>query len=357
MVLRYQYRVAWLSPYDLSLDLLFLVFVAGVLIARAIERRGPAGAGRIVLRAAVVGVVLVLAIVASEYGARFVFRNVRSSGNTGDFIGRRGGGPPIAVNSLGFRDREVPPKGDRFRIAVVGDSFTWGQGIEAGERFSNLLEGFLGPKYEVFNFGIPGDNLPEHLMVLERALPTSPDFVLLQLYINDFETPRMERPSSYPLLPGSMNDQLIASSLLYDLLSNQWNQLQAALGISETYPEYMAAHLRNPASPDSQEAFGMLRQFIENCRKAHVGVGIVLFPAPDAMGPHGANYPFGYLHDRVRQVCTDERAPYLDLLPAFSSYANPRSMWVTPFDAHPNAMANKRAAYEMLAAFSGLWRR
>jgi hypothetical protein len=31
-------------------------------------------------------------------------------------------------------------------------------------------------------------------------------------------------------------------------------------------------------------------------------------------------------------------------------------MWVSQFDAHPNAMANRRAAQEILQTFSPVWR-
>ena len=44
LVLRYQYGVAWLQPYEVSLDGLFLAAVAGVLLARVIERRTTADA-------------------------------------------------------------------------------------------------------------------------------------------------------------------------------------------------------------------------------------------------------------------------------------------------------------------------
>jgi hypothetical protein len=30
-------------------------------------------------------------------------------------------------------------------------------------------------------------------------------------------------------------------------------------------------------------------------------------------------------------------------------------MWVSRFDAHPNAMANRRAAYEILQEFAPAW--
>jgi lysophospholipase L1-like esterase len=309
------------------------------------------------LRLGVVLFVVVVSLIGAEYAARFVFRHAHSSGQAGDFVAGRGGGPAIATNRLGFREREIPPKSpDRYRIVVVGDSFTWGQGIEAGERFSNLLQGFLGPRYEVLNFGRPGNNMPEHLDVLQEVLPVSPDFVLLQLYINDFEMPQMERPQPYPLLPARFGRGIERSSLLYDLMNQQWANVQPTLHIVDSYERYMARNLRDPGAPNSRLAFGMLREFIEKSRRAGVACGTVLFPAPDAMGPHGSNYPFGYLHERVGTTCAAQQIRCLDLLPAFSTIEDPRSMWVSPFDAHPNAMANQRAAREILQQFGPLWR-
>jgi lysophospholipase L1-like esterase len=353
MVLRYQYQVASLAGYDLTLDLLFVGCVAGVLIVRRLNRPGGRGA---VLRLAFVLIITTLSLVGAEYAARFAFRNVTSSGNATDFIAGHGGGPVYTSNSLGFREREIPAKQPgRYRIAVIGDSLTWGQGVEASDRFSNLVEGFLGSKYEVFNFGLPGNNMPEHADVLERALPVSPDFVLLQIYINDFEPAGMKRPQPYPLLPGPTDRDMRRRFLIYDLLSKQWAVLQEAVGIVESYPAYMARNLLNLNAPNAVESSAMLHRIVDKARAAGVPIGIVVFPAYDAMGPHGAHYPFGFLHERIKMVCADEKLPCLDLLPVFSKVADPRTLWVTPFDAHPSAATHRRAALEIVTAFGPAW--
>ena len=355
MVLRYQYQVVSLAGYDLTLDVLFVGSVAGVLIVRRLDRPGARGA---LLRLTFVVVITMLALVGAEYAARFAFRNVTSSGNATDFIAGHGRAPLYANNSLGFREREIPPKqSDRYRIAVVGDSFTWGQGVEASERFSNLVESFLGPKYEVFNFGVPGNDMPEHVDVLGRALPTSPDFVLLQIYINDFETGRMKRPQPYPLLPRATDRDLRRRFLIYDLLSKQWATFQEAVGIVESYPVYMARNLLDPNAPNAIDGSAMLHRFIDKARGAGVPIGIVIFPAYDAMGANGSHYPFGYLHERIKTVCAEQKIPCLDLLPMFSKVVNPRSLWVTPFDAHPNAATHRRAGLEIVTAFGSAWHR
>jgi lysophospholipase L1-like esterase len=311
-----------------------------------------------VYRLAVSAAAIAAALVVSEFAVRFVYRHDTSSGNAGDYIARRGGEPHISVNSLGFRERQVGQKDpSRYRIAVIGDSFTWGQGLDEAQRFSNVLGGLLGSQYDVLNFGMPGHTLPEHVDELAPVLRVKPDFVLLQLYINNFETPAMRRPQASALLPPDLNGAMTESSLVYQLMGDRWTQLQETLGLVDSYAGYIPRHLRDPDSPDSREAFGKLRQFISRARAADVPIGVVLFPATDSMGANGTDYPFGFLHDRVGAVCAEERVPYLDLFPPFAGVGDPHSLWVSPFDAHPNAEANRLAATEMLGEFGPVWRR
>ncbi len=312
---------------------------------------------RRLLRLAIALLAVALALIAAEFTARFTFRHAATSGNARDFVARHAPAPTIRNNSLGFREREIPPRSDRYRIVVVGDSFTWGQGVEERDRFSNLIEQALGPQYEVFNFGRPGNNMPEHLDVLTQALAASPDFVLLQLYINDFETAAMVRPQPKPLLPPDWDRRMERSSILYDLLRNQWETVQERIGVTDSYASYMARNLRDPDAPNARLAYGQLAEFFDRARRANVRAGSVLFPAPDALGPYGRDYPFGYLHDGVRRMCAGKQVPCLDLLPLYSTFADPRTLWVSPFDAHPNAMSHRHAADEIISRFRTEWRR
>jgi len=346
LVLHYEYQVAWLGDYVVAEDALFLVGIAGIALTRWVERLGPGRLQPIALRVIFSIAVLAGALAAAELGTRWVFRRVLSNV-----------GPLESVNALGFREVEVGPKNPhRYRIAIIGDSFTYGNGVEEQDRFSNLLQRFLGPRYEVLNFGHPGDNLPQHLIRLEQVLGLKPDFVLLQLYENDFETPSMTRgrPRAYPLLPPGMDRRLEQPSVLYRLMIDRWDQLQEAVGVKESYVDYMARYLRNPDSREAREGFLMLEQFIERARAAGVANGGVLFPALYGLGQKA--YPFDYLNDRIRMLYTVEQTPYLDLLPAFSKVRAPRGLWVSPFDAHPNAKANHLAAIAILNQFEPIWR-
>jgi hypothetical protein len=266
--------------------------------------------------------------------------------------------PAVSLNSLGFRDREIGPRDpSRYRIAIIGDSFTFGNGVEEPDRFSNLIQGYLGSRYEVLNFGHPGNNLPDHLDELDLVLKMQPDFVLLQLYENDFETPEMmrHRPHDYTLMPDGLDQRMMRSSVLYRLLIDHWNQLQEAVGLAEGYTNYMASHLRDPEAPDAHETTVLLRTFIERARAAGVANGGFFFPALYGLRPHGVNYPFDYLNDRVQKIYNLEQTPYLDLLPAFLTVNDPPGLWVSRFDPHPNAKANHLAAIAILNKFGPIW--
>lgn len=107
----------------------------------------------------------------------------------GDFEGS------VTINSLGFRGREIERKKskDRFRIVVIGDSFTFGLGVGDSLTYSAQLEKMMnvGDKnqFEVLNLGIPGYNLEQYYIVLnEKVLPLDPDFLLLGVFSwNDFK--------------------------------------------------------------------------------------------------------------------------------------------------------------------------
>ena len=47
----------------------------------------------------------------------------------------------VKINSSGMWDDEIKPKAPgEFRVAVLGDSFTWGVGTPYGERFTEVME-------------------------------------------------------------------------------------------------------------------------------------------------------------------------------------------------------------------------
>ena len=90
-------------------------------------------------------------------------------------------------NSAGFRSpeiaREAPP--DRTRLMVVGDSQTYGTGVENDEAYPAVLER-LDPSLQVINAGVPGYGPDKQLLLLRETIGTwSPDLVVLAFFWND----------------------------------------------------------------------------------------------------------------------------------------------------------------------------
>ena len=99
------------------------------------------------------------------------------------------------ANQYGYRgfpyDRQ-PPAGT-FRIAVLGDSFVYGQGVGADCTMPVFMESNLADRkvpVQVLNFGIPGINLAESIAQYEFfAKNWQPHQVLLVISRNDLAEP------------------------------------------------------------------------------------------------------------------------------------------------------------------------
>lgn len=157
---------------------------------------------RLVLLAASLGVAVLLAeIVLRRGGAGPTVRRAEATGiTTHDPLlgwallpGARGRQTseefdvPVRINTQGFRaDREYspePPSGI-LRIVAVGDSFTFGNGVDVHEAWPAVLERRL--EAEVINLGVAGYGVDQQLLILEsRGLAFEPDVVLLGLHTPD----------------------------------------------------------------------------------------------------------------------------------------------------------------------------
>lgn len=113
----------------------------------------------------------------------------------------------VKINSFGMRDREYArqkPAGV-FRVAVLGDSFTWGFGVDNEEIFTEVLEKKLGSGYEVLNCGVSGFGRGQQLLYMQSdVLAFEPDALIVvaypgnDLYDNLADNPKYEiypRPS------------------------------------------------------------------------------------------------------------------------------------------------------------------
>lgn len=93
----------------------------------------------------------------------------------------------IKTNSHGFRDDEyafTKPVGSK-RVVVLGDSFTWGWGVEHEEIFCEVAERKLEGT-EFLNLGQSSyGTTQEYLLLKKLGMQFSPDFTVLAFFPND----------------------------------------------------------------------------------------------------------------------------------------------------------------------------
>lgn len=93
----------------------------------------------------------------------------------------------LVINSRGLRDREIEylkPPGLK-RIVVLGDSFAWGYGLNAEERFSDLLDQEF-PGTQAINMGVVGYSTDQECTFFEReGIKYDPDLVILLVHDTD----------------------------------------------------------------------------------------------------------------------------------------------------------------------------
>jgi len=95
----------------------------------------------------------------------------------------------IRCNSQGLRGGEVPrekPAG-RTRVAVLGDSFMWGYGVEDDEVFAHVLTREI-PDSDAVNLAANGYSTVQELIRFEDVgVDYDPDVVVVGFYWNDLE--------------------------------------------------------------------------------------------------------------------------------------------------------------------------
>jgi hypothetical protein len=314
-------------------------------------------------RAAFSAVLLLIVLLALEAVVRLALHGITTTTHTSYFSLRWKRSIEAENNHLGFREREFQPEpaAGVFRVCVIGDSFTYGQGLPIGDRFTSLLQqrqdAAGGGKTEILNFGRSGTETEDHLGILrEHALPAHPDFVLLQWFVNDVHEPGAVLPRPRRLMPWRPADRwLIRHSALWSIAQIAFSRLSTPAGPN---PEvaFTCVEFADPSAAPSRRASKALGDFISTCREGGVPVGVVMFP--DLTTELGAGYPFAFLMDRVAAQCSASGVACLDLRPVLSQVppSQARALWVNRLDSHPSRMVGDLVADAIVKTFGPSWR-
>ncbi len=244
----------------------------------------------------------------------------------------------VRSNSLGFRDDEIPmPKpAGRVRIAILGDSFTFGQGIEQNLVFPSVLETLLtesarprGPTWDVVNLGLGGYSTRDEIVVLEhKVLPLDPDLVVLAYFLNDPDVEPLDglhrefrRPPWWERLR------------LGRLVARARRGWEASGAARSDYFHDLHAHPRLWSIVLA--GFRDLRRLTNDA-----GVSALVMILPEApWADTWDDYAYRDLHEQVASAARDAGLPVLDMLDVLSAYP-PRTLRLGPGNHHLNDLGH-----------------
>ncbi len=233
------------------------------------------------------------------------------------------------------------------RIVVVGDSYTFGHGVERESTFPSLLASELAAHdVAVVAYSRSGWNTRREQIALEDDFDRlAPEVLILAYCLNDAEprsTGRMlsERADLLPWRPeGRLESLLVRHSLLFRRAALQLDAIRLRPRLREYYhglyrnPENLAVWLR---ALDRIERLASRRR---------VPVVLVVFPIFDS--DLDSDYSYRDLHERVTTVGRERGFEVLDLLPFYADTPG-RELSLVPFtDPHPNRLAHAIAAREI----------
>jgi hypothetical protein len=156
---------------------------------------------------------------------------------------------PVHTSSLRLRNEEIPAKRpEEFRILMLGDSFTFGWGLQPHETIPEQLRQHLSKEgvttdFRVINAGVPGYGPKQERDLLhEFGFGMEPDLVILQMFPNDIADSAVAEGVLPPVYHPSQ-----AKIARMALLRGTWQgQLSAWMEEQSQVVGYWAARVERP---------------------------------------------------------------------------------------------------------------
>jgi lysophospholipase L1-like esterase len=296
-----------------------------------------------------------LAVLAAEAMARFVYRSPWWD----SLLGQQMLAERIAYrrNRQGFRDSDYgtpKPAGTR-RVLLLGDSFTFGLGVSDDEKiFPELLERELNggagpseqPRIEVLNGAVSGSYVWDWIQVWKTVgTAFEPDVVLIVYFLRDgthlhlnrefFDRIRIE------VAERNTASWLYRSLALYRLFRDGLDRRQIGSEYARAFHE---AYFGEHQASGWRRAKRSLRKLVRAIRSHGAIAGFVVFPVLVQLDE---SYPFREISREVVRYAGSLGLPVHDLLPDFLG-RDATSLWVSPFNQHPNEKAHALVAEALL---------
>lgn len=256
---------------------------------------------------------------------------VRATGRLPDFemlpgVSGRFHGASVRTNRWGMRDKEYEktPGPNTLRIALLGSSHVFGDGVENEETFETLLEKRLNEvggryeRYEILNFAVGGYSALDCMAVLEdKVFEFGPRYIF---YVDVSGT-----------VGRALRDVAAGARIPSDRRHDFLMGVLREAGIDDAPAD---EQMRKALLPQQARFLGAIYgRFVELARERGVPAYWILMPR--VVQEQSA--------ELQRRVAQEAGFRILDLAGAYDGY-DPKALEVAPWDDHPNAVAHRLVA-------------
>ena len=275
------------------------------------------------------------------------------------------------INADGFRGERVPLERTPgvLRIAALGDSFTYGTGVEQPHTWPAQLERALEERLgegsvEMLNWGVEAYNTRQEAAFLEWKSPLwQPDLVILCMYINDASgesrgTDAAQGPKREPRWETTWIERLGLRSGVWprgeerSSAQRVTNELRRASRLIDVLAHRAYRSLRGRVTESGYVedwqlgSAGLLMVEDGLARAARAaergGFELVVVLYPD-LASLDADYPYAEAHAMARELVEDQGLEFHDLFEALEGQ-DARSLHAHAHDPHPNRGCNALVA-------------
>jgi len=224
-----------------------------------------------------------------------------------------------------------PKPANEFRIAVIGDSYTFAPYMQFTDSFPAILERMLNmneseKKVRVINYGVPAYSTSHEIKVVDKALSEGADLILLQITLNDAEL----KPYT-PTGLGNFQDKFGA----YDP--------QGKLKLITTYSDYFNDLFMNQKTwKPFQDSLSTIFTKASTSK-----VPIYSFVLPLFGVVINDSYPFHEITNKITSSIKERNLPVTAFIDSFKNIPTEILQVIPGGDRHPNEIGHRIIAEEL----------
>jgi len=266
----------------------------------------------------------------------------------------------VKINSSGYRDEEVknPKPSNSYRILAIGDSFTWGLGVEAEDSWVEQLQSMLNDsrirnpvfqdkRIEIINTGVGSWNTEvEYAFLKNKGIKLEPDAVILGFLSNDFRAGNTDfkiDERGFLTTESEGNTLLHLQSLLYEEEASK-NIFRKLIESSHAIRWASGRRMRTEKQKlmvfndknSHTRTLAALEGIYNITKQAGIPFYVCIFPYVADVVPSAEKADL----DIIAKHCRLLNIPALRMENALSGHTATK-LWVHPKDHHPNATAHK----------------